>query len=433
MELYVHIPFCIRKCNYCDFLSFPCGGKDSCFETGAACVPGEAYTAQLERYADALITELHTRRAETRGQRCTTAFIGGGTPSVLPAGIMGRILEAVAEYGPFDEFTVECNPGTLDRDKLMLYRHYGVSRISLGLQSADNEELRLLGRIHTYETFLESYRLVREAGFDNINIDLMSAIPGQTLESWISTLDRVTALRPEHISAYSLIVEPGTPFWSLYGEEAARDRVSRSDGDTASGPAPMPGEGTARDPAPLPDEDTEREMYRVTGERLAAAGYARYEISNYSLAGHECRHNLGYWTGEEYIGCGLGAASYLLRGNGAAAEPRDDAEASFAAVRYKNTDSMDDYCNDPTGTRAVDELLEKDDLMSEYAILHLRLMSGIDAVEFRERFGVCPREVFGEAIGRHVRNGLLRITDPHIALTERGISLSNTVMADFLL
>ncbi len=268
LELYIHIPFCIRKCAYCDFLSAP-----------AAPEVQEAYVGQL-------LQEIAASKKLPEDYEAVTVFFGGGTPGILKGELLCSILRALRDRFSVREdaeITVEANPGTVNRDKLVQYREAGVNRISLGLQSADNQELKLLGRIHTWEQFLESFQLARETGFRNINVDLMSALPGQTTESVHRTLERVLTLSPEHISAYSLILEEGTPFYKRY-------------------------EGH---PELLPSEEEERQMYYDTRDRLCACGYEHYEISNFAKPGYACRHNLGYWERTDYKGFGLGAASLL--------------------------------------------------------------------------------------------------------------------------
>ena len=282
LELYIHIPFCVRKCAYCDFLSFPSGEEER------------------ERYVERLTEEIEEAGAVSEGYVATAIFFGGGTPSVLTPKQTERILNAVKKsfYVAEDaEITTEVNPGTADRKKLEAWRQAGINRLSFGLQSTETRELQYLGRIHTMEDFLESYRAAREAGFENINIDLMSALPGQTVSSWEKTLRTVVSLQPEHISAYSLIIEEGTPFCQLFGE----------DGDAAEEKKRRQSLGIPE----LPDEDAERRMYYDTERILGEAGYHRYEISNYAKPGYECRHNKGYWTGTEYLGLGLGASSYI--------------------------------------------------------------------------------------------------------------------------
>ena len=258
LGLYVHIPFCVKKCFYCDFLSF------------------RALAADHEAYVDQLVREIRARGAFCSELTVSTVFIGGGTPTVMEPELIRRIMEAVKEnftLEPDAEITIEANPGTLLYNKLPVYHDCGINRVSIGLQSADNQELKNLGRVHSFEEFLKSYQSARMSGFTNISVDLMSGIPGQTLESWKNTLKKVTMLKPEHISAYSLIIEQGTPFWEQYG----------------------PGMGGCRreNVLPLPDEDTENRIYHLTRDFLGEMGYQRYEISNYAKPGKECRHNIG--------------------------------------------------------------------------------------------------------------------------------------------
>lgn len=432
MEIYVHIPFCVRKCRYCDFYSVPCG-KDPAFGCPGA---GSEHTLPgTGDYVNALLKELDAREDEIRGKEITSVFVGGGTPTILPVSDLEMLLmglkDGIAHRGGMlagdAEITVECNPGTLDTEKLTLMRQLGVNRLSIGLQSADNAELKTLGRIHTCEEFLKNYETAREVGFCNINVDLMSGIPGQTIESFERTLRTVAGLGPEHISVYSLILEEGTPLFD--DVEAGRTR--------------------------LPGEDADRQMYELTGKVLAEYGYERYEISNYARPGYRCRHNMGYWIGEEYLGLGPAAASYLgYRSNGRAhvkesminekggqegkfcdridSDGTTDSELGTIMYRYKNPADITAYLADPVGVRTVEERLDKKDLMSEYMILRLRLTDGASISEFAKRFGVNPREVFGEPIGKFESLGLLRCTEDSIALTEKGLDVANTVMCEFI-
>lgn len=396
MEIYVHVPFCVRKCRYCDFYSVPCGGAQVPGCGGADSLGAARRTGD---YVTALLKELDAREDELRGQEITSIFVGGGTPTLLSCAELETLITGIRArlFPDFDddetEFTVECNPGTLDTEKLTLMRQLGVNRLSIGLQSADNAELKTLGRIHTYEEFLKNYETAREVGFCNINVDLMSGIPGQTIESFERTLRTVAGLGPEHISVYSLILEEGTPLYS----------------DVESGRILLPG------------EDADRQMYELTGKVLAEYGYERYEISNYARPGYRCRHNMGYWTGEEYLGLGPAAASYLR------ARPNNG-----VMYRYKNPADITAYMADPAGVRTVEERLDKKDLMSEYMILRLRLTDGASISEFAKRFGVDPREVFGEPIGKFESLGLLRCTEDSIVLTEKGLDVANTVMCEFI-
>ena len=370
LELYIHIPFCIKKCDYCDFLS------------------GPVSRAGQEAYIYALLREI--KEAASREKRpVSTLFIGGGTPSVLPVDLMELLLSELSEqfrFLPAAECTIEANPGTLTEEKLVLYRKYGLNRISIGLQSPVDQELKMLGRIHDYREFLESYELARHVGFDNINVDLMFAIPGQSYEGWVRNLRTVAALAPEHISAYSLIIEEGTPFFSRKLD--------------------------------LPDEDTEYRMYEDVAGILGEYGYHQYEISNYARSGFECRHNKGYWTRMDYLGLGLGAASLIGK------------------KRFTNTNIMEEYLNhsrDLTGIRKDVEILEKKDEMGEFMFLGLRMTEGVSEEEFQEYFHVSVEKIYGRVIEKYIRQGLLERRNGRIFLTRRGIHVSNAVMADFLL
>ena len=277
ISLYIHIPFCVRKCHYCDFLSAPCDDETR------------------QTYVEVLCTEIQQRAEQFKDKKVDTIFFGGGTPSILSIEQTKQIVSTIRKYFqilPDTEISMEMNPGTVDRKKLETYKKLGINRLSIGLQSADNEELKILGRIHTWEDFLQTWELVREVGFDNVNIDLMSALPGQTVESYEGTLRKVLALKPEHISAYSLIVEEGTLFYEWFESDNEKEkRVTNKK---------------------LPDENTDRQMYELTKKLLEEQGYYRYEISNYALKGYECKHNIGYWKRKEYLGLGLGAASLLF-------------------------------------------------------------------------------------------------------------------------
>lgn len=385
LELYIHIPFCARKCAYCDFLSFV--------------APERAY----RDYMDKLIEEIYGQSGNFAGYCVTTVFVGGGTPSVLPAFLIEELFAVL--YECFDiaedaEITLESNPGTLTMEKLETYRQSGINRLSIGLQSADDQELRYLGRIHSYDDFLKSYQRARQAGFENINVDLMSALPGQTVHSWKTTLRKVMMLKPEHISAYSLIIEEGTPFYARYGGEI----LNRG------------GEEVLPD---LPDEDADREMYHLTKELMHAQGYGRYEISNYARSGYECRHNIGYWNGTEYLGLGLGASSYTF------------------GFRYHNTTDFKEYLslNLREGGAAARDIqeLSLEDRMEEFMFLGLRMMQGVSGSEFLERFGQNMWNVYGDVLPRLQEQGLIEVDAPWVRLTELGIDVSNVVLSEFLL
>lgn len=413
LELYIHIPFCVRKCDYCDFLSFPTG------------------EAEREQYVTQLCREICAAGKEADGKyRVSTLFFGGGTPSLLDEFQVQRIMEAVyASFPVADdaEITMEMNPGTLGEHeegnrRLAGYKKAGINRVSLGVQSSDNAELKRLGRIHTWEQFLTSFKRVREAGFDNVNLDLMSALPGQTEESWESTLRKAALLGVEHISAYSLIVEEGTPFYERYS-----------------------GKGEAL----LPDEETEREMYRRTKEILAEFGYHRYEISNYAKEGRECRHNMGYWTGVEYLGIGLGASSYyggkrFCNVSGMKEYLEMDFAAGQAKIKAQNTECVPaaaelrgvrNMWKIPETLREEVHIVTEQESVEEFMFLGLRLMKGVSISEFSTRFHRKIESVYGGWLDKFCGMGLLEKTegeDPCYRLTEEGISVSNQVMCEFL-
>lgn len=391
LELYVHIPFCVRKCAYCDFLSGPADGQTR------------------RSYVDALVREAGSLKSKYGSYCVSTVFLGGGTPSILEEDETARIFHALFENFEISaepEITMEVNPGTVSAQKAETWKACGVNRLSIGLQSADNEELKMLGRIHTFEEFLHTWETVRRAGFNNVNIDLISALPGQTKERWEKSLRTAAELGPEHISAYSLIVEEGTPFYDWYG--------GQENSCAAGSRCGMP---------PLPDEDTEREIYQSTKQILSEYGYHRYEISNYAKKGYECRHNVGYWERKEYLGLGLGAASLIRE------------------CRFHNTSDMDKYLklfSKPAGkaedgTAAEDyERLGLNDRMEEFMFLGLRKTAGVRETDFRDAFGKDIRQVYGKQIEKLSRQGLLAASEGRIYLTERGIDISNYALSEFI-
>ena len=370
LELYVHIPFCVRKCQYCDFLSGPSDEETK------------------DRYIEALLKEI--RAAEhTEDYEIVSVFIGGGTPSALKAEAIASIMRTLQEQFFFcedAEVTIEANPGTVDLEKLTIYRNVGINRLSLGLQSTDAEELKLLGRIHSYEEFLKSYEWAREAGFSNINIDLMFAIPSQTGEAWRQHLYQVAELNPEHISAYSLIIEEGTPF--------------------------------AEQNLDLPDEDTEYQMYEDTAEILERYGYRQYEISNYAKQGYMCRHNAGYWQRREYLGFGLGASSL------------------YGGMRFSNTHQMQEYLKEsrnPDQIRKDVTVLSRNERIEEFMFLGLRMTEGISEKKFEENFDVRLMDVYGDILQKYEETGFMEHIETKWRLTRKGIHVSNHILADFLL
>ena len=379
LELYVHIPFCEKKCLYCDFLSF--SAEDDLHKA----------------YVDKLIEEIRVQAKNYSDYQISSIFIGGGTPSVIKAVYISNIMSAIYEafiVESLAEVTIECNPGTVDIDKLLVYKQSGINRISVGLQSSVDKELQHLGRVHTYADFLYSYEKIRESGYKNVNIDLMSALPWQTLDSWKSTLKKVVMLKPEHISAYSLIIEEGTEFSKIYGSPEGRKF--------------------------LPTEEVEREMYHSTIDILKNYGYERYEISNYAKPGYESKHNIGYWTGEEYLGFGIGASSYVY---GRRFHVEKDIK-KYLDINMKK-DIMPLYQN-------IHELSTKEK-MEEFMFLGLRLTKGVLVTDFYDRFGMELIDVFEKPIQKNISFGLLKYENLYLRLTDKGLDLSNRVMGDFLL
>lgn len=372
--LYIHIPFCVRKCPYCDFTTYD-------LEKNAV----RAFLAALEK-------ELRLWREQLGALRFDTVFIGGGTPTTLSASQLVRLMEAVREafvIADDAEVTIEANPGSVTRAGLRAMRQAGVNRISMGVQAFDDRLLQRLGRNHTVRDVYESFAAMREAGFDNINLDLMFGIPGHTLAAWEETLDEAVRLAPEHISAYSLIIEEGTPF-------AAAHAAGR---------------------LPLPEEEEEAEMYELLCRRLADAGYEQYEISNFAVPGRRCRHNEIYWANGRWLGVGPGAHS------------------AWGFERFWNVGAFDEYAGRiAEGRLPVEgtEPLTADDRMDETMMLGLRLAEGVAVSAFRERFGADPTEVYAESLRRFTAEGLLEVVEGRIRLTPRGRLLGNRVFAGFL-
>lgn len=374
LELYLHIPFCVRKCRYCDFLS------------------GPATESVKRKYVEALARELEAVAPQAGEYEVVSVYIGGGTPSLLKAEEIALLMHQIRKgyrLSADAEISMEMNPGTVDIKQLKGYSAAGINRISIGLQSALDEELKLLGRIHGYKDFLKTYEQAREAGFTNINVDIMSAIPGQKPADYEKTLEAVLSLHPlpEHISAYSLIVEEGTEFGAM--SEA----------------------GTLL----LPDEETDRLMYAETVQRLQRMGYEHYEISNYARSGYRCLHNCGYWERTPYLGFGVGAASL------------------FQGMRFRNGESLTAYLEKPDGVRIDLQQLTLEEEMEEYMFLGLRLMEGIGKKKFERLFHRTMEQVYGEILRKNEEDGLLVCKGDRVRLTGKGIDLSNYVMAQFLL
>ena len=384
MELYVHIPFCVQKCKYCDFLS------------------GNYDVKLRERYTYALISEIESYKERFKDEVITSIYIGGGTPTYLEVVFMQRILDAV--FANFNvakdaEISMECNPGTGSLEAFKIYRHLGVNRLSIGLQSANDDELELLGRVHDYKKFEQTYREAQLAGFDNINVDLMSGLPYQTWNKLSESIKKVVHLKPAHISLYSLIIEEGTEFYEKYGED-----VKRRDNDL--------------DTVALPDLDDEYELLKNAQAMLIEAGYHQYEISNFAKEGKECKHNIGYWRRVPYLGVGIGAASLV-----------DE-------VRYSNERNITKYISllEADESPRVEEIeLSKRDAISEYMYLGLRMNEGIHRQTFYELFGNTVEGLYDKVIKKNEALGLLKVAEGRIFLTEKGMDVANQVMADFLL
>ena len=373
LGLYIHIPFCQKKCNYCDFLSAPANKQ-----------------VQIA-YMDILQKEIKEKSIEYKEYCVDTVFIGGGTPTCVPYETIVSMMNIVkTSFFLTDdcEITMECNPGTVTKEALENYRAAGINRLSIGLQSTHNGILKELGRIHTFEQFLETFKWAREADFTNINVDLMSGLPNQTLEQYEESLAEILKLGVEHISAYSLIVEEGTPFYQLYEE----------------------------DKLVLPDEETERKMYYLTKEKLMAAGLFRYEISNYAKEGYECKHNVRYWVREDYLGLGLGASSMVNN------------------ARFKNTEWLDEYLTDNKYMEKTEEQsLSTTECMEEFMFLGLRMAKGVSKERFKETFGSTMEEIYGNVVTKLKEQGLLEEEGDFVRLTECGLDVSNRVWVEFLL
>jgi oxygen-independent coproporphyrinogen-3 oxidase len=367
--LYVHIPFCLKKCNYCDFCSFSTLEKQ-----------------ERDLYLSRLTEEILGYKRSDK-IHVDTVFFGGGTPSLLEPSEFFKICDAVSdsfEILPDTEFTVEANPKTLNKDKLRAFTSRGVNRISLGMQSIHENELKMLGRIHNAIDFQNAYQLCQESGIQNINIDVMYGIPEQTASSFQKTLEYVTSIQPAHISAYGLILEEGTKFWDV------------------------------RNSLPLPSEDAECDMYNLACRFLSSNGYSHYEISNYSKPGFESKHNLKYWRDKEYIGVGISAYSY------------------FNDRRYGNSRSLAEYLSENPKQYVSEDFISKSESAYEFAMLAFRLGEGLLLSEYKNRYGtdfLIGRE---ERINDYVKAGYMGRTDERIFLTEKGFYVSNTILTDLL-
>ncbi|ERL20918.1 putative oxygen-independent coproporphyrinogen III oxidase [Oribacterium sp. oral taxon 078 str. F0263] len=381
LELYLHIPFCARKCSYCDFLSFSVNAREHAPYIGKLCQELSLFSKAASDY------------------EISSVFIGGGTPSVLDPHFIEALLQTIREHYHLRddaEITIEVNPASTLRYKFASYLRSGINRLSIGLQSANNEELHRLGRIHIFEDFLKCYQGARLEGFQNISIDLMKNIPGQTPASWRKSLKNVIMLKPEHLSLYDLIVEEGTPFYEL-------DRKGELE---------------------LPDEDMEEEIDEIAKELTEKHGYSRYEISNYARPGYFCRHNYGYWSNIPYLGFGLGASS------------------CFEGSRWHNLRDLSDYLtldlrkDAEAGCPKLREeykKLSRRDEINEFLFLGLRRTAGVSEIDFVSRFSVDLFSIFGPSLKRFLRQGLLVKENARFYFTERGMMISNMLLSQLLL
>lgn len=370
--IYIHIPFCIKKCEYCDFVSY-CNKEE-----------------YVPQYINALKKEI--KKNINKEYKITTIYIGGGTPSSIEENYIADIIETIKlnmneeNLKDFEniEVTIEVNPGTVNEEKLQVYRKIGINRLSIGLQETHNELLKSIGRIHTYEKFIKTYKLARKIGFNNINVDLMIALPNQTIQDIKENLEKITKLNPEHISVYSLILEEGTPFYNKYNENKIK----------------------------LPDEELERNMYWYVKNTLENNGYAHYEISNFSKKGFESKHNMNCWNQEEYLGFGVAAHSYNNK------------------IRYSNTNSIEEYIKG--SNKIIHEKQTLEDMQKEYMLLGLRKIEGINIQKFKNKFAQNPIFIFKEQLNKLVDEELIIVDGNEIKLTNKGLDLANIVWEEFV-
>ncbi len=373
--LYIHIPFCRQKCLYCDFPSW--AGREG----------------QMQMYVDALTAEIRAQGKRYENREVVSVFFGGGTPTALEIPMLAQLMQAIWESFRVTadaELTTEANPGTLSYEMAAALKKMGFNRLSMGVQAWQNSILHRLGRIHTIEEFLENYHAVRQAGFENVNVDLMFALPGQSMAQWQETVQQIAALKPEHISAYSLIIEEGTPFYESY-------RAGKLE---------------------LVSEEMDREMYHWTVDTLAEWGYGQYEISNFAKVGRQSRHNRIYWQAEEYLGMGLGAHSYM------------------DGKRFHNSYDLQKYISAKGDTSLLKEdieLITEADALAEFMFLGLRLTEGVSFARFRQRFGKEMDTVYGKELQELTEMGLLLRDESGVRLSRRGIDVSNAVFERFLL
>lgn len=375
LGIYIHIPFCAKKCKYCDFISF------------------DNKIDKKKLYIDKLVEEINNFNKDN--YIVETIFIGGGTPSILSSNEIYKLGSAINEFilSRDIEFSVECNPCNITEEKLIAFKDIGVNRISFGLQSYDNELLKIIGRVHNVDIFEKAYGMARKVGFGNINVDIIFNLPSQEMKSYKRTLEKVIALQPEHISCYGLIIEENTPFWDMIDK-----------GELA-----------------MPDEDLDREMYEYSENYLSEKGYTKYEISNYAKVGYECKHNIKYWKREEYIGFGLNSHSMINN------------------QRFSNTKNLEKYLNiDFKNLKATKddrdiEILDLKAQLEEYIFLGLRLTEGVNILEIGNILNISVYDIYKEVIDKFKNNGLLEFDGRILKLTKKGVSISNYVLSEFIL
>ena len=377
LGLYIHIPFCARKCYYCDFISY--AQKQD----------------KIEAYFNALLKEIQQESKNINKEDVvTTIYIGGGTPSFVDAKYIAKIVETIKNNYMVEEnaeVTIEVNPGTVDESKLKEYKKCGINRLSIGLQSTKNELLKEIGRIHTYEEFLNCYNSARNIGFNNVNVDLMLGLPNQTMKDMEESLNKVINLSPEHISLYSLIVEENTPIEKMLQEGVLK----------------------------LPPEELERQMYWKTKEILEENNYKHYEISNFAKEGYESKHNSNCWKQKEYLGFGVAAHSY------------------YKSKRYCNTNSIEEYCknienNNFKNNRTIFEEQSQEEKQKEFMLLGLRMLEGVNIQEFKNKFVNNPIYIFHGELEKLINEDLIEIDLNQIKLTNKGLDFANLVWEEFV-
>ncbi|WAW14196.1 radical SAM family heme chaperone HemW [Peptostreptococcus equinus] len=375
--LYIHIPFCAKKCHYCDFTSYV--GMES----------------EIDSYLEALKREIDLYLVEKK--LVSSIFIGGGTPSILSVKQIEKLLKIINKKFIFDintEFTIECNPGTLTIEKLRVMKEMGINRLSIGLQSTHDKHLEFMGRIHNLKEFEESFKNARQVGFDNINVDLIFAFEGQTFDEWKETVNYIINLNPEHISAYSLIIEEGTRFFYLYEQGQLKEI----------------------------DEELYVKMYRYVIDTFEKNGYEQYEISNYAKKDRRCKHNILYWECEEYYGFGLGASGYI------------------EGIRYTNTKNMTQYMKKiEKNNKPIDyeEKLSNIDIYNERMMLGLRMIEGIDMLQLMSLLDDENKKIIESKIRKYIEQGHIKKYiingDEYIHFCQQGIEISNTILVDLMI